>query len=147
MLIELTRTILMTWLKFSEKVDRPFNVIFYLVICFQRVIWFRCDAGYQQLYPRYMSQFIPLKEKQLSELLFLSSNSEIVCVPCLALRVYHKYSIVLLWIHTGLTWDGSSDQSSISSSDSVSQVGNMSLRNDLNDVNNMILFLKSNTQG
>ena len=39
------------------------------------------------------------------------------------------------------------DQSSISSSDSVSQVGNMSLRKDLNDVNKMIKFLKFNTRG
>ena len=36
------------------------------------------------------------------------------------------------------------NQSSISSSGSVSQVGNMSLRNDQNDVYKMIQFLKSN---
>ena len=39
----------------------------------------------------------------------------------------------------------SSDQSTISSSDSVSQVGNMSLRNDIKNVNKEIEFLKSYT--
>ena len=39
----------------------------------------------------------------------------------------------------------SSDQSTISYSDSVSQVGNMSLRNDIKNVNKTIKFLKSYT--
>ena len=39
----------------------------------------------------------------------------------------------------------SNDQSTISSSDSVSQVGNMSLRNDIKNVNKAIEFLKSHT--
>ena len=39
----------------------------------------------------------------------------------------------------------SNDQSTISSSDSVSQVGNMSLRNDIKNVNKAIEFLKSYT--
>ena len=41
----------------------------------------------------------------------------------------------------------SNDQSTISSLYSVSEVGNMWLRNDLNDVNKMIEFLKSPTLG
>ena len=41
----------------------------------------------------------------------------------------------------------SSDQSSISSSDSASPVGNMSLRNNLNYVNKLIKFLISNIPG
>ena len=41
----------------------------------------------------------------------------------------------------------SNDQSSISSSDSVSQVGNMSFRNDPNYANKTIKFLKLNTPG
>ena len=39
----------------------------------------------------------------------------------------------------------SNAQSTISSSDSVSQVGNMSLRNDIKNVNKAIEFLKSHT--
>ena len=41
----------------------------------------------------------------------------------------------------------SNDQSTISSSDSVSQVGNMALRNDTKNVNISIEFLNSYTLG